>query len=136
MKKVLVACALIYREGFYLATRRSKGKDLSGYWEFPGGKLEPSESLNDCIEREILEELGCQVSAKEYFGMTENYQHDRIIQLHAICCEILQNEPYPSLQDHDLVCWITPFNMHRLRFAPADQTFINRLISKQCTNLY
>ena len=130
MKKILVACALIERNGFFLATRRSSQKELSGYWEFPGGKVEPNESLNDCIERELYEELNCRVKAKKYCSMSENLGNNKIIELHSIFCELIENEPSPCFRDHDLICWISPSNMKRLNFAPADIPFINLLQPK------
>lgn len=132
MKKILVACALIERNGFFLATRRSLHKELSGYWEFPGGKVELGESLNDCIEREIFEELNCKVKAKGYCSLSESFENNKLIQLHSIFCELVESEPYPCHTDHDLICWITPTNMRRLKFAPADTPFINLLLSKSC----
>ena len=54
---IVVLAAVIERDGRLLVTRRLEGTHLSGYWEFPGGKCEPGEAHESCLEREILEEL-------------------------------------------------------------------------------
>ena len=127
MLKIVVTCALIKRNGFYLCTRRAPGNNLAGYWEFPGGKLEHGESLFACIEREISEELQCQVLARELFDVSVSHQKQKIIELHAIRCDLTDDEPKINKIDHDLICWTTPLNMHRLRLAPADIPFLKKL---------
>ena len=127
MLKIVVTCALIKRNGFYLCTRRAPGNNLAGYWEFPGGKLEHGESLFKCIEREISEELQCHVLARELFDVSVSHQKQKIIELHAIRCDLTDDEPKINKIDHDLICWTTPFNMHRLRLAPADLPFLKKL---------
>ena len=61
MKVVEVAAGLVYREGRYLIARRKSGVHLAGFWEFPGGKREPGETLEECLRRELLEELSIRI---------------------------------------------------------------------------
>ena len=67
MKVIEVAAGLVYREGRYLIARRNPGVHLAGFWEFPGGKCEPGETLEECLRRELFEELGAylEMSAAE-----------------------------------------------------------------------
>ena len=127
MQRIIVTCALIKRNGFFLCTRRSPGKKLAGYWEFPGGKLDTGESLFDCVEREILEELQCQVLARKVFDTSISHQKQTIIELHAIECDIIFQEPKVNKFDHDLLYWVTPSNMQYLSFASADIPFVRKL---------
>ena len=62
MLKIVVTCALIKRNGFYLCTRRAPGNNLAGYWEFPGGKLEKNETPEMCLIRELKEEIDVDIS--------------------------------------------------------------------------
>lgn len=127
MQKIVVACALIKRYGYFLCARRASGDHLAGYWEFPGGKLEADESLFECIEREISEELKCQITARRLFDSSVSLQKQKLIELHAIECEITSHEPRINGVDHDLLCWITPSNMKNLQFAAADKPFVTKL---------
>ena len=127
MQKIVVTCALIKRCGYFLCARRASGNHLAGYWEFPGGKLEADESLFQCIEREISEELKCQITARKLFDTSVSHQKQKLIELHAIECEIKSQEPKINGVDHDILCWITPSNMQKLSFASADIPFVKKL---------
>ncbi|TLY30105.1 MAG: NUDIX domain-containing protein, partial [Nitrospirae bacterium] len=59
---IQVAAGLILHEGRYLIAQRKVGVHLGGLWEFPGGKCEPGESLEDCLRRELREELGIEIT--------------------------------------------------------------------------
>ena len=118
---------VIERKGVYLIGQRLPDDRLGGYWEFPGGKLEADESLFECIEREISEELKCQITARELFDTSVSLQKQKLIELHAIECEIKSQEPKINGVDHDLLCWITPSNMQKLSFASADIPFVKKL---------
>ena len=65
MKKV--SAGIVCRNGKILICQRPKGKSLAGFWEFPGGKLEEGESLQDCLKRELKEELDIEVAVGDFF---------------------------------------------------------------------
>src|SRR5438046_621211 len=85
---VVVAAAVIERDGRFLVTRRPPGAHLEGYWEFPGGKCELGETYAACLAREIREELGVGIAiAHEVFATTHDYP-DRRVELHFLRGEI------------------------------------------------
>jgi A/G-specific adenine glycosylase len=77
-----------------LAKRPSKGL-LGGMWEFPGGKVEASESLEGCLAREIREELAVDIQVGEPSGVYEHAYSHFSITLHAFMCELVDGEPQP-----------------------------------------
>ena len=73
MKTIEVVAAIIHKDGTYFATQRGYG-EFEGMWEFPGGKIEPGESHETALKREIQEELGADISVKGYL-CTTNYDY-------------------------------------------------------------
>ena len=69
-KHIHVACAIIERDGLVLAARRSASMSFPLKWEFPGGKIDPGESPQECLHRELLEEMGVSVWYKGGFAIT------------------------------------------------------------------
>ena len=124
MKALVVAAAVVERDGRFLVTRRQAGVHLEGYWEFPGGKCEAGESLALCLARELREELAVDaLVGEELFAVTHQYT-DRSVELHFLRC-VLNSEPVPQLgQDMQ---WVPRAGLHDLRFPPADAEFIDKL---------
>ena len=89
---IVVLAGVIERDGKLLVTRRLEGTHLSGYWEFPGGKCEPGEAHESCLEREILEELNVAAEVGEEILVTEHAYATRTVRLHFRWCRI-QGEP-------------------------------------------
>src|SRR2546425_11510002 len=93
---VVVTAAIVEDHGRYFVTRRVQGVHLEGLWEFPGGKIEPGESLADGLRRELKEELGAEVEVgDELFSVTHHYP-DRSVELHFLSCRFL-NAPVALL---------------------------------------
>ena len=91
---IVVTAAIIERDGRFLMARRLKGTHLEGLWEFPGGKIEPGESLEACIVRELAEELGVE---SRIVGKRWETAHDystKRVELHFFDCEI-DGDPRP-----------------------------------------
>jgi 8-oxo-dGTP diphosphatase len=121
---IVVTAAVIERDGKYLVTRRQDGVHLEGYWEFPGGKCEPGESLEDCLRRELVEELGTDAEiGAELLAVTHGYP-DRRVELHFIACR-LAGTPSPLLGQE--MRWVARADLRSLKFPPADDELIARL---------
>ena len=104
MTRIVVAAAVIERDGQFLVTRRQEGVHLAGFWEFPGGKCEAGESLADCLAREIREELAVSATVGETVLSTSHDYPDRRIVLHFLRCRI-SGEPHP--QQGQEMRWVT-----------------------------
>ena len=123
---IVVTAAIVEDHGRYFVTRRQKGVHLEGLWEFPGGKIEPGESLADGLRRELKEELGAEVTVgEEVFTVTHDYA-DRRVELHFLSCTFL-NAPRPVLGQE--MRWVAREELRSLTFPPADAELIRVLES-------
>src|SRR5215831_2186212 len=92
-KSIEVSAGLVFRDGKLLITRRHVDTHLGGLWEFPGGKREPNESYEQCLVRELREELGIEVVVG---GLVESLTHaypEKTVVLNFYRCRWTQNEP-------------------------------------------
>ena len=115
---------MIERDGLLLITRRRAGTHLSGLWEFPGGKPEPGERLEDALVREIKEELGALVSVGETIETVDWQYPDKRVSLTFFRCA-LSGDPQP-LEGQEMA-WVTPSDLSRYQFPEADASLIERL---------
>jgi 8-oxo-dGTP diphosphatase len=126
--RVIVGAAVIERDDRFLVTRRQRGVHLEGYWEFPGGKCEPGESLDDCLRRELREELGSDaVTGAELLAVSHDYP-DRTVELHFIACRLV-GSPRPILGQE--MRWVSRTELRSLEFPPADEALIALLEGRQ-----
>ncbi len=121
---VEVAAAVIEVDGRYLITRRVKGH-LEGLWEFPGGKLRSGETLPECLQRELREELGVEVSVGEKLETITWRYPERTVVLHFFRCRLAGGEIAPK--EGQAMAWVTPDELGRYAFPPADASLIARL---------
>jgi len=120
----LVTAAVIRRDDKILIARRPADGLLGGMWEFPGGKLEPGEDLQTCLQREIEEELAVLVQVGQPIGIFHHaYTHYKIT-LHAFECVLSAGEPRPLHADE--ICWVTGQQLADFPMGKVD-----RLISTQ-----
>ena len=121
---LIVVAAIVEDHGRYFVTRRQKGAHLEGLWEFPGGKIDPGESLADGLRRELGEELGVDAEiGDEVFSVSHEYA-DRRVELHFLSCTFL-NAPVPRLGQE--MRWVARDELHSLEFPPADAELIEVL---------
>jgi mutator protein MutT len=123
--KIVVTAGVIERGGAYLVTRRQRGVHLEGYWEFPGGKCEPGESLAECLRRELKEELGVDAEVRdEILAVTHEYP-ERSVELHFLACT-LAGSPTPLIGQE--MRWVPRAELKALQFPPADDELVARLM--------
>jgi mutator protein MutT len=121
---LVVTAAVIEDRGRFFVTRRHRGTHLEGYWEFPGGKCEAGESLRECLQRELMEELGVGATiGEEIFTATHAYP-DRTVELHFLACS-LHNAPVALLGQE--MRWVARAELRSLAFPPADAELIEKL---------
>jgi mutator protein MutT len=118
-----VAAGLIRRHGKLLITKRPSGSHLAGYWEFPGGKKEEGESLPECLEREIREELGVGVRAERFLCKVEHEYESKTISLHLYQCSAPDGEAVPI--GCESLAWVEPGELGNFLMPPADEKFIS-----------
>ncbi|MGD8394608.1 MAG: (deoxy)nucleoside triphosphate pyrophosphohydrolase [Candidatus Eiseniibacteriota bacterium] len=123
-----VASAIIQRDGKYLIAQRLAGSYLGPLWEFPGGKRESDESLEDCVAREVAEKLDIQVQVDKQWRTVELNYPERTVRLHFYLCSIESGKPRSIGCQH--FRWITPLEFDNYEFPPADQDIVDELARK------
>ncbi len=126
---VEVSAALIFRDRKLLITQRHAKSHLGGLWEFPGGKRERGESFEQCLVREIREELGVEISVGE---LLEEIRHDypeKSVHLKFFICQLLAGEPQPL--DCAAVKWVDRAELAAYEFPAADARLLEKLQSPQ-----
>src|SRR5262245_47344147 len=115
---IQVAAGLVFHRGKLLITQRRLNDHLGGLWEFPGGKLEPGESFEHCLVRELREELGIEIRVgPEIDDITHAYP-EKTVRLKFFQCELLRGEAAP-IHCHALA-WIGRTELGQYEFPAAD----------------
>lgn len=128
-KQITVTAAIIWQDGKVLITKRPEGTHLEGMWEFPGGKKEEAETLEECIAREIKEELGVQVKPEKLL-LTVNHEYEtKIVDLHIFECALVNGLPVP-MEGQDMK-WVKPSDMSGYTFPPPDIEVIEFIFLRQ-----
>lgn len=113
-----VTAAIILKDDTVLITRRRPNEKLPGYWEFPGGKMEEGETPQECIERELFEELGVKSKADKIIVESEYHYEHGSFRLLAILTTVEENNF--SLKVHDKAEWAPLTSLLQYKLAPAD----------------
>jgi 8-oxo-dGTP diphosphatase len=122
-----VTAAIVEREGRYLLARRAPGQNLAGFWEFPGGKVEADETFEECLARELMEELNLETQVLDHFCDSVYHYDKGSITLIAYRVQILGG--WMRLSVHDEVDWFQPNEMLTINLAPADIPIAERLVA-------
>ena len=130
MPLLVTAMILFDAEGRALMTQRQRPPSLAGMWEFPGGKMEPGESPEECLEREILEELGLAIRV----GRVRDVSYHRYPDVGEVLILCYECSLVSTCSDADgrgmegqAWRWVHPSEMGCLVIAPADIPIVNRL---------
>jgi 8-oxo-dGTP diphosphatase len=129
---IQVAAGLVLHQGRYLIAKRPAESYLGGYWEFPGGKREPGESLEGCLHRELREELGIEVTAPVKFRTVRHRYRDKTVELHFYRCSLKRGEPR-TIGCQELR-WVSVEDLRRYDFPPADRSLIEALEREENVN--
>ena len=126
MKKIEVVAAVIYKDGAYFTTQRGYG-EFEGMWEFPGGKIEPGESCEIALKREIQEELGVDIIIENLLCTTEYDYPSFHLTMHCYLCNVASGEI--ELREHKSSRWLTADRLDDVSWLPADKEVIEKLIT-------
>ena len=132
MKKITVSGAVILRtnpqtrQKEILSTQRGYG-DWKGWWEIPGGKIESGAAPEDCIVREIKEELLTEVSAEKTLGVVEYDYPTFHLTMHCILCTVVSGDL--RLLEHEAAQWLTKDNVRSVQWLPADELILGKIES-------
>ncbi|MFN8005546.1 MAG: 8-oxo-dGTP diphosphatase MutT [Terriglobia bacterium] len=123
--RIEVGAAVILHRGHVLISQRDQKSHLAGLWEFPGGKREQNESFEECVRREIQEELNVQVTVGSLFEAIEYEYPEKIVHLKFYQCEYVGGEPKA------LGCrqfqWVPLSDLASYPFPPANQLILQKL---------
>ena len=120
-----VAAGLVFRHGQLLITQRHAAAHLGGLWEFPGGKREPGESFEQCLARELREELGVEVAVGELFETVTYAYPEKTVHLQFHLCSLHRGEPEPI--GCAAVRWVKQSELADYAFPAADARLLEKL---------
>jgi len=124
----IVTCAIIENDGKVLCAQRSESMHLPLKWEFPGGKVEDGEDPEDCLKREIIEELGIEISIIERLPSTIHRYPGRIsFELIPFLCRLVGGELY--IREHRQVKWLEKSELSEIDWAEADIPILGHFLN-------
>jgi 8-oxo-dGTP diphosphatase len=123
---IVVAAAIIQQGEAFLLSRRKQESDMGGLWEFPGGKKEPGETLENCLRREVKEELGVEISEPQPFYFLRYPYLEKEVELHFFTCTIMRG--HPQALDCAEIAWVHKDELVFYEFPPADIPILERIL--------
>ena len=124
-KVIEVSAGLIFRVGKLLITQRHADAHLGGLWEFPGGKRETGESFEQCLARELREELGVDVTVGELFESVTHAYPEKTVALRFFLCRLERGEPQPL--GCAAVKWVNLGELDAHEFPAADASLLEKI---------
>jgi 8-oxo-dGTP diphosphatase len=122
---VEVSAALIFHKGKILITQRHTNTHLGGLWEFPGGKREADETFEQCLVREIREELGAEISVGNLFESVTHIYPEKTVHLKFFVCRLVQGDPRPL--GCAALAWVNQSELAKYEFPAADARLLWKL---------
>ncbi|MGI5847495.1 MAG: (deoxy)nucleoside triphosphate pyrophosphohydrolase [Candidatus Cryptobacteroides sp.] len=123
-KSIEVVAAVIREGNRILATQRGYG-DFKDFWEFPGGKMEPGETREAALKREIEEELKTEITIERLLATVDHDYPDFHITLHCFLCRV--QEDHLTLTEHEAAKWLDAGALDSVNWLPADRSVIELL---------
>jgi 8-oxo-dGTP diphosphatase len=133
MKTIEVVAAIIKYEDKVLATQRGYG-EFAGGWEFPGGKIEPGETPEQALIREIKEELEADIEILEYVDTVEYDYPNFHLTMHCYLCTIESDDLV--LNEHQSAKWLSKDDLNSVEWLPADKGLIEKMYLGHYHNIY
>ena len=124
MKTIEVTAAIIIQDGKVFATQRGYG-DWKGWWEFPGGKMEPGETPQEALRREIHEELDAEIEIGELLDTVEWDYPAFHLTMHCFLCTLISESMH--LNEHEDAAWLTAETLYSVKWLPADEGLIPKI---------
>ena len=124
MKIIEVVAAIIIKDGQVFATQRGYG-EFRGWWEFPGGKMEPGESPQAALKREIREELDAEIELGELLETVEWDYPNFHLTMHCFVCRLLSESLH--LNEHEAATWLTYETLRSVMWLPADEILLDKI---------
>lgn len=128
MATIKVVCGIIFKNDLVLICRRKPEKSLGGYWEFPGGKVKASESYEESLRRELIEELNLTIKIKRHFRSAIHRDVNNPIELISLICTT--EDAVVESTDHDLIEWVKMEELLNRKLAPADVAIAQQLLDE------
>lgn len=125
----IVTAGIVRHQNRILIAQRRRGKAQEFLWEFPGGKLEPGETLEECLKRELFEEMRLDVEVGDFF-MDSQFDYESGSILLKVFWANCMNEDISYLDSHEQVKWVEPHELSSYDFAPADRPVIRALLEQ------
>ena len=127
----IVTAAVIEKDGHVLIAKRRQGSRFAGKWEFPGGKLEKGETPEQCLKRELQEELEIITDVGDLICTTDySYTPDWTIRLLAYRTIVISGAF--NLNDHEEIRWVKPADLANYDFPEADKPVVDLLMEEDC----
>jgi len=126
-KHIYVACAIIEQDGLVLAAQRSAVMSLPLKWEFPGGKIDQGESPEECLRRELVEEMSVNIFVEKTLPPNTHKYESFEVTLYPHICSIVSGEI--TLHEHSAIAWLPPEKLYTLDWAEADLPVIQSYIA-------
>lgn len=124
MKEIKVVAAIIVKDGRLLATQRGYG-DYKDWWEFPGGKIEPGETPEQALKREIKEELDTEISVGDHL-ITVEYDYPKFhMTMGCYLCSVVSGKL--TLLEHEAAKWLGPDELESVKWLPSDIEVVEKI---------
>lgn len=118
-----VVAAVIYKGDKFMIAQRNLNKSQGGLWEFPGGKIEPGETGEEALKREIREEFNAEITVGKLITEVEHHYPEKDVKLYFYKAELVGE--MLEVLEHEAIAWITKDEKEKYQFAGADEAVLN-----------